>query len=226
MTGRQGAPILLEDAPPEAGFTLLEVLVSMTLLAMLSVALLASIRFGTEIWRVSERAASGSNRIRNVQAELSQAIARAYPETVGDASNGHVDFDGQADSLTFLTPDKNVPGALSRITISVDDGGNAADLTLSQALELSASPNEDSSHVLLQGVKSVDIAYFGKRGDKAIPDWEGSWRNRSALPQLIRIRVSFSDPHARPWHELIVAPHITADVNCTYDPVTKSCQGV
>jgi general secretion pathway protein J len=225
MTGEQRTP--LGGAPSDAGFTLLEVLVSMTLLAMLSVALLSAIHFGTEIWHASERAASDSNRIRSVQAELSQAIARAYPETVADASDGHVDFDGQADSLTFLVPDENVPGALSRIAIAVDDDDKAANLTMSQVLELAASPDDDDTRrVLLRGVKSIDIAYFGKRGDKAVAEWDDSWRNRNTLPQLIRIRIAFADAHARPWPDLIVAPHIAADVNCTYDPITKSCQGI
>jgi general secretion pathway protein J len=208
----------------EDGFTLLEMLVSMTLLALLSVALLSAIRSGTQIWRVSEEVAAGSNRIRNAQSLIASEIAAAYPETVATAADNHVDFDGKADGLSFLTADRNLPGALTRVTLSVDD--ESGNLLLSRTLELSNPTDRDAaSQVLLHGVKSLDISYLGQGSDKAAADWEDTWQNRPTPPQLIRIRVAFANPHARPWPELIVAPRIAADVNCTYDPIAKYCQG-
>lgn len=211
-------PLLSPTPESEAGFTLVEMLVTLTLLALLSVALLASIRMGTTAWQRSEEAAASSNRIRAVQLELARMIATAYPERDPSASDGRLEFDGTADALTLLSPAPDRPGALERRSLATADG----DLTLSSRLELPPS-HAGSRRSLLTEVRSLEIDYFGPPDTRSPARWQSAWRARGNLPTLIRLRVTFLD--GRRWPELVAAPRIAAAATCTYDALTKSCEG-
>ena len=57
------------------------------------------------------------------------------------------------------------------------------------------------------------------------PDWQSDWSGRRALPDLIRIRIGFPAGSNRYWPDLVVAPRITVDAGCAYDPLTYHCKG-
>ena len=63
----------------EAGFTLLELLVSMTLLALLAIAMFGSLRFGARAWDRSEAHGAGMEQVRLVQQLLRRDLEQAYP---------------------------------------------------------------------------------------------------------------------------------------------------
>jgi general secretion pathway protein J len=205
------------------GFTLLEVLVTMTLLAMLSVALLGGIKYGTQIWKKSEAAATDDNHARSVQADLAYSLERIYPAFVATLHTGFVDFDGRADRIGFLTPDRALPGSLDRVVIAADPD-DATQLVSASRLEL-APDAQSQTRILLHGLKSLEFFYYGPADASTPPTWHSEWQNKPRLPLLIRMHVKLADPEARPWPDLTVAPRVMADVNCVYDPLTKYCQG-
>jgi len=226
MKPRKAMPPPGYQRPSEAGVTLLELLIAMTLLGLLSIALLTSLKTGTRIWSIAEGAATDANNVRNASAELSRMIADAYPETVQGASDGHVDFQGRSDTLTFLTPDRGLPGALSRVTLAIKEVDGAQMLSLTRSLELAATGTAHrDTRILLRGVAALDLAYYGKPDKDSDPHWLTTWVNHSRLPDLVRVRVTLADARSGTWPELIVAPRVAADVNCRYDPLTKFCQG-
>jgi len=84
------------------------------------------------------------------------------------------------------------------------------------------------SRTLLTDAQSVEFAYFGAaRADKVnkLPRWRDDWVNETALPQLIRIRVTLAADDARSWPELAIAPRVHVDAACVYDTLTKQCRG-
>ena len=161
-------------ADPEAGFTLLELLVATALLGLLSVVLLGSTRFGIQVWARSESAIADSNQIRRVQTALSEELSRAYPLFVASGTpDAHIDFDGSADRLTFLSPDRALPGALARTSIFVESAESDTELVSTSKLELSADAASDKT-VLFRGVKALSLSYFG-------PDKDGEPRAGEAI---------------------------------------------
>lgn len=209
----------------EAGFTLLELLIATALLGLLSLVLLGSAQFGVQVWARSEGAISGSNSVRRVQITLSEELARAYPLFVGSATSGaHIDFDGASDRLTFLAPDHTLRGAMARTSIMTEEGEEGTNLVSTSALELSAGSPSDKT-VLFRGVKSLSLSYFGSDRDGEHPSWRNDWRGKTKLPSLIRIRIAFVDKQKASWPDLVVAPRLTADVGCVFDPLSKTCWG-
>jgi general secretion pathway protein J len=213
----------------EAGFTLLELLISMTLLGLLMVVVFGGLRFGARAWERNEAHATATDDVRLVQTLLRREIARAYPLFLMDQANlanRHVDFDGSEDSMSFLAPALAAlaDAGRARITLSraVHDGKTA--LVLSAVAELAAD-SRPYSEVMVDGLKSLDFSYFGADVSKDAPTWRTSWSNEKTMPQLVRVHAVFADGDARTWPEFVVAPRVSVDVNCVYDALTRYCQG-
>jgi general secretion pathway protein J len=207
----------------EAGFTLLELLVAMTLMGLLSVVLFGALRFGVLSWERSETLSTQSNKVRAIQGLVARELGTAYPELIRtDPDHPRIDFEGGAHAIRYLARDPSHPGAMDRIEIGLASGSNT--LRRSETLELS-SGREPTSKTLLQGVSAFDVSYFDPGSEDREPSWQNAWRSRTVLPALIRIRARFAAKGAPPWPDLVVAPRISADISCGFDPLTKNCQG-
>ncbi len=210
----------------DAGFTLLELLVAITLLGFLSVALIGGLRFGTQIWKKSENASLDSNAVRSAQKILAASLARIYPKlVVAGVDDSHIDFDGNADRLTFLSTADAGTGQMTRDIVQVAKDGNYLAILYSTMPELARDARSTSSTVLFRRLASVDFAYFGASGDSKTPVWHQAWHDERRLPLRIRIRATLAHPASAPWPEMILAPRIAADVGCNFDALTKFCQG-
>jgi general secretion pathway protein J len=214
----------------EAGFTLVEVLVALVLLGLLTVALFSSVRFGVTAWR---RGGERSDQIHTsmlVQDLLRRLIGEAYPLVLADGTgSGRVDFAGTGTSLDFLAP---VPVALAsggraRFKLAIERRGNSADLMLTSRPELAAgdAPAELTRKTLLATIEAADFAYFGVAQAQSAAQWHERWSGELSLPALVRVHVRFARSDPRLWPDLTIAPRITADVGCEYDPLTKLCRG-
>jgi general secretion pathway protein J len=214
----------------EAGFTLVEVLVALVLLGLLTTALFFSVRFGVTAW---QRGGERSDQIHTsmlVQDLLRRLIGQAYPLMLADGTgSGRVDFAGSATSLDFLAP---VPIALAsggraRFTLAIERRGGQSDLVLASRPELAAgdAPAELNRKTLLATLEAAEFAYFGVAQSKSTTEWHERWSDEMSLPALVRVRVRFARSDPRLWPDLTIAPRITADVGCAYDPLTKLCRG-
>jgi general secretion pathway protein J len=232
LPGLRCAPSGLRRATQasEAGFTLVEVLVALILLSLLTMALFFSVRFGMTAW---QRGSERSDQIHTsmlAQDLLRRLIGQAYPLVLADGSgNGRVDFAGSAASLDFLAP---VPVALAsggraRFRLAIERRGAGADLIVSSRPELTAgdAASELSRKTLLATIETAELSYFGAARSDQAARWRDSWSGELTLPLLVRVRVRFARSDPRLWPDLTIAPRITADVECAYDPLTKLCRG-
>jgi general secretion pathway protein J len=213
-------------ASAEAGFTLVELLIAMTLLGFLTMLLFGSLRFGVRAWDRSTEHTTGSDEIRLVQAFVRTRIERAYPHVIAsERAAPHVDFSGTAHSLEFLTvapASLGVPGR-ARVQIAKVARGDGFDLALTVWPELATASN-GATERMLSGLASADLAYFGNLSGQDAA-WHDQWNDSMELPKLVRIRAAFPAGDARVWPELIVAPAISADVACMIDAFTHACRG-
>lgn len=216
------------DTSPEAGLTLLELLVAMTLMALVAVVLLGGLRFGARVWEQSERHNIGGSEILLVQARLRHQIERAWPYfDTSDPANPHVAFDGRMDSLSFLapSPEEPAPGGYAEIVlIAVVEEGETR-LVMRMRHQLAPDGTEPREETLMEGFADLRFSYFGSPGGERPPEWQDEWTHRKRLPDLLRIEGQFVPAKGGIWPELVVAPRIDADVGCVYDPLTQFCRG-
>jgi general secretion pathway protein J len=204
-------------AHPDAGFTLLELLIAITLLGLLLAALFGGLRLGARAWERGEERLDESGRLQVVQNFLRERLAQAYPLSVDDqAGRPLLAFEGTGDTLRFVTlMPEHLGTGFAEFVLAVADRRDAKDLVVrwrrfdspEDAQDTAAGEDEPQTKVLLEGIEALEIAYYGAvlRGEPAI--WQEQWLDaRVDMPQLVRLRVVFFEDDRRYWPDLVVRP--------------------
>ncbi|HLY59102.1 MAG TPA: prepilin-type N-terminal cleavage/methylation domain-containing protein [Stellaceae bacterium] len=209
------------------GFTLLELLTALAVLAMIALMLLGSTHYGIAVWRRTDALAATAGELALSRAILAHDLGNAFPEWhVEPPGVSRIAFDGGPDRATFLAPaPASMGGAgLVRYTLAAAGAEGAARLELSAIRELGTSDPPPAS-VLVDRAARIELAYWGPGSTGEAPAWQDTWRERAELPSLIRVRVAFVPDDNRRWPDLVVAPRIAVDGTCGYDPMSFHCRG-
>ena len=218
MTGNPRA------AAGEAGFTLVETLASLTLLGLLGLLLVMGAQ--TARLRLARIDQGGQGEaIETAQTTLRARIERSFPLTTLLTPTAIIDFDGRFDQVAFIAPAPQAqgPGALYHYQLHLAPNGDLVLESISE-MALDASPAQNRL-VLMRGVSSLDLAYFGPAGPHGAGQWQNSWEQQSILPQLVRVRLGFGPRDPRQWPDLIIHPAATLDSSCAIDVNTGHCRG-
>jgi len=191
-----------------AGFTLAELLVAVTLLSLLSLALLVALRVGVR----AERA--GSVRL---EAQEGTALALSFIRAqlgdsraaleVDETGRSVIVFDGAADHVAFVAPlpaRVNLPG-LHVIEIVAVRAARGSELVIRARPYRPPNilPADISEKRLMPVLGAAEFAYFGTANPNEPASWHGEWHDMSSLPALIRLRVSDARGEVAP--DLVVA---------------------
>lgn len=211
------------------GFTLVELLVAMTVLGLIALSLLSSLRLGATVWQRSDGQGRSVEQIELAATTLRSTLTAAYPFlAAADPTDIHILFDGTAQHIRFLAPAPDALGGagLARFDVAAEPGENGLRLTIAATPELA---NDGFAvrrpAVLLDGLDRLSFGYYGPDQPGSVPSWHESWADRSSLPRMIRISAGFAPGDSNYWPELIVAPQIAADEGCVFDPLGHRCQG-
>jgi general secretion pathway protein J len=217
----------------QAGFTLVEILVAMTLVGLLSTLIFSGVRLGAQAWTKVEHRTADFTDIGAVQDVLRRTIASGYPAFASsDLTDRTVTFDGDRASLSLVAP---LPaaieaGVLARERFFVAQNGPTQALFMAWRLDLPSSdgaiPLPENEVPLLDHVRTAQFNYFGRPDDRAGPIWQDSWRGRRFLPEMVRLRIERDDPRLAPWPDLVSEPKATTTPACLYDPLAVSCRRI
>lgn len=213
------------------GFTLLEMLIGMTLVGFILMLLFSGLRLGTRVWEAGElRAAAASDRTVII-GFVRHAMEQAYPLRWRVDAEDVIAFAGEPESLAFVGPLSSREGMSGSHLLSLRAvaAGSGRDLVLRWRLpdpsdqDFSALENADSK-VLVKGIKSATWSYFGTESGAAEtvePIWHDHWPNRAELPRLIRLRLTLDNGEV--WPDIIVRPMIGSESGCVWDDFYKRC---
>lgn len=206
----------------QAGFTLLEMLLAVSLLVLLTALAYATLRTGARGWEAANAQADREDALRVGWPFLHQALEAARPERIpGDTA---VRFSGDAVQLSWVAelPAHFATGGPRLLTLAAgaSDDGPRRLLLVSRALdETVAAAEQPQQAVLVDELDDVDISYYGADDDGA-PTWQASWLDRQSLPQLVRVQVQPADGPA--WPALIAHPYLAGAPPATDAPETSS----
>ncbi len=216
---------MMRRATRESGFTLIEVLIGITLLAMLGALIASGTRLGGRAWTTAERQTTDGDTVPLVQALLRRTIVHAVPAFVSDdPRNRTIDFTGEPNGLSLVAPRPGTQddGPWVRQRFYVGQQGTSR--TLFVSLTPVAPPVPGGPIPLLGHISQMEFSYFGSQSPGGPPAWQNSWTNRTRLPDLIRIVIARDDPKLPIWPELIVGTRITANAACIYKSLASDCQ--
>jgi general secretion pathway protein J len=200
----------------QAGYTLVEMLVALSLTGFLSTALLANVGMGARVWETVEdrsQQSAGGNVLDKV---LRRHIRLAVPLTVGGAGGASgrqaVFFEGDSRGLRFFTEAGAgaLPAGIYGVEIGFDEDHGDAVLRLRRARLAIGSLGEgqgvawDESRLPLQFVGAT-FAYYGRQGGDNEADWHREWSGQRSLPDLVRLSFGGSEA-GQSARSIVIAP--------------------
>jgi general secretion pathway protein J len=202
------------------GFTLLELLIAMTLLGLLAGLLFGGLGFGVRAWEKGDAELEKLAELQIAQGLIRRLISRALLSDVAKGDNVDAEIvEGTTDALRFVgpAPAQSLPGGLYILSIRADDEVEKSRLVMTWRLldpdEREPEAGDDENVVVLvEDIADVTFGFFGTADERSNrdPQWRDRWEDMPGLPLLVRIDVTFPDGDGRIWPELVVAPMTTA----------------
>lgn len=193
----------------QGGFTLLEIILVLVLLALLLAAGFGGIGASVRGMRAGEAAIERVDRIRTVQEFLRHQISRILPFPYNQAQTQGINvnqgqlqaqlFDGRPNFMRFVAP---MPGYLSHggayvQTLELRPATGGAQLVFTSTLLNGFSldkgaASEDSTVVLLDHISDARFSYRGIDQQGALMNWTDTWPDQTSTPLMVGIDITLA----------------------------------
>jgi general secretion pathway protein J len=196
------------------GFTLLEVLMAVLLLAVLIGGAYGGLRASANAMRAGEAAIDRTDRLRTAQEFLRRQIGNSLPLGYAhdDKEGLNIVFEGDAQFMRFVAP---MPGYLSHggpyvQTLELVRGKDGLQLQFIDTMlngydDAQKSAKDDVEPVvLLDRIAAGRFSYRSLDDQGELTDWNSEWSNTEVTPLLVRIELSMQPGVQIPWPTLDV----------------------
>lgn len=194
----------------QGGFTLLEMLLSLTLLGLLLVGLFAA--FST-VGRGWDAVAARMEQVEDMRL-LSDFLRRQLGQAMAVRIKGEDQpqvyaFAGTAQQVRYVAPMQPLQhqGGVFLLELTVADGKQGKGLQLRYApyrpdLTWEEAFQDAEPVPVYEGLKAAEFAYFGATEHGKEPEWLDKWEEGQRYPALLKLTLA--DPQ-QVWPELVVA---------------------
>jgi general secretion pathway protein J len=178
------------DVAGRAGFTLLEVLIALSIVGALLAIAFGGLRVAIGAWNRAGDRAELQQHTRGVAQIIGRAVGAAYPYRgpMSEAPEKRLLFNGEEHRLEFVTLGaafpSAVPAAFTAMVIALEDGG----LVIRQRVLPNRSPFSEGTVVLRDStIQGVEFKYL-----KGEDSWADSWdaEGDQKLPTAVRIQLT------------------------------------
>jgi general secretion pathway protein J len=188
----------------QSGFTLLEVMVALTILSMMLLVIFWAFRLGLSAWDRGRVTKEEYQRQRIVSQMLSQQIKSVVPYKIKTqkAEGDYLAFEGTVESLKFVSSlplrAKGREGFVYAFYRFESNGREGGRLVLFERKVLNRDffeeePKEEWATPLLEGISSVTFEYYGEENPEMNrkEGWFEEWnaKEEKELPRAVRITI-------------------------------------
>ena len=211
--------VFLPNALPLApnGFTLIEVLIAMTLLSMMVVLLFSSLKICADSWEKGESKITEVNEIAVVYNFFQRHLSEVKP-LWNDLSEEEktFSFQGKAQSLQFVSAFPASAGRsglqLFYIELQEEDNEQVIKVTLTPFFPVAEGEEWHKEEVsLIKHVSDFNLAYFGSDDEESEATWRNEWLDKGAQPRLVKISIGLENDIY--WPEMIIDLKVTGTIN-------------
>ncbi|CAG1023405.1 hypothetical protein DOJK_02300 [Patescibacteria group bacterium] len=174
------------------GFTLLEVIISLTLLSLIMGLLFASISIGANSWQKGETKLAEINQIATAYHSLQTYLTTALPLTnerlkqTGEI-NPPLAFQGNQHTIQFVS---NTRMGLQLFKLKKQQ--DKIKINVRPFFFTPKNSNTDNI-VLLQGVSDLNIQYFGTTDALKPASWHKEWLKQTKQPIALKISIQLTN---------------------------------
>ncbi|MCX5901085.1 MAG: prepilin-type N-terminal cleavage/methylation domain-containing protein [Proteobacteria bacterium] len=203
------------------GFTLLELMLAISIFALVVVVLFSSFWAGIGAWEKGEQRIEFQQRMRSVCELLFREVSAAYPYFLTpsqlDKHTTSVAFFGEANSLRFVSYanlHKRASGlCMLEFWVSEHNGlmlGEAAALVANKE-DFDAAPlrSPENALAICPELRGLQFQYFDRKKDDDPGEWIEQWdpaERRGYMPRIIRVTLTFSDPRGERLTQQMMIP--------------------
>jgi general secretion pathway protein J len=203
------------------GFTLLELLVGLTLLSVLALVLYSAFWLGMRSWQAAAAHHEDTENMRVAVDFLHNYLSNACPLLRREDAEQRLQFEGEPQRVLFVTdmPAHLGIAGLYEVVLELIEKGDDRELIATRTLlhpDLAPSETETAQFsqraVLARGLKEARFAYFGEppthgsSPSKTPDEWQDQWIDAERLPTLVSLEVT---PRlAKPWPRLVLRLHV------------------
>jgi general secretion pathway protein J len=221
---------------PMYGFTMVELMIALVLLALMSAVLFGSLNLAGRSSDAGAAKADASSGMRLAGDYLRTQLAAQHPQRMRKVQDFPLLFGGEADQLRYAAA---LPGRVGlggiwyyRLKVETVAGRDKPSLILERMIPDLSAPDmpqfADAEHsVLADDIKEVKFGYYGisnTAGVDEAPTWRDQWDDPQLLPQLIRVDVIPAKGPA--WPTFVIAPREAPEAGCrSWDPNRRHCNG-
>ena len=207
----------------QCGMTLVELLVTLTILGLISLGLAHNLSFGVRVWDRVADLSEATDRISQTQNFLRRQIT-ASRKTVGLASTPQAAnaasvggkqqaFSGARDHLVFTAPwlTSLAQGGLYRFELQ--RAGDGLQLAWEPAEGIDAEFAGSSSdtggvsgrRILIDEIASLTIRYYGSDDGRRAATWRDQWSAIDRLPDLLEVEIEFANSKRPGWPTMMIS---------------------
>jgi len=209
----------------KAGFTLIEIMLAVSILAMVIATIFTSLRIGINAWEKGESKIEAFQTKRAVNALLFREIKSTYPYTITpgelDKHKKYNAFFGESDSLKFVsyasTTGRSTGLSLIEIWSEKDEGlfigeREALVSNLSDLNDIDLR-DEDTAVSACKEIKEIGFRYFERERSDEEGEWLNSWDpedKKERLPLFVEVLLVYTDDNDEEVEELLIIPVLAA----------------
>jgi len=191
----------------QRGFTLLELLISLTIMSVIVVIIFGALRIGTRAWEKGEKDMDSRQRQRVVLDLVKRQLASVCGGEVWVRDQRLASLKGDNKSLEFVSQIPLAPGnrfgmvyVRYSVTPAKEDEGerlifSEKNVALLDNMPGAAYPGEGDFSELLAGMKSIGFEYLKDRPGEEAALWQKSWDPAvdRGVPRAVRVTVEEND---------------------------------
>jgi general secretion pathway protein J len=213
------------------GFTLLEMVIALVLLAAMLGLAWSGLGFALRGWDTGEAKGRRTVDLQLAQNFLRRELAEVFPMRWKDPVTLRLAFEGDARHMRFVSTRAAgaSTGGLALVGLAVEPGADPRQRNLVMRRALSDDTANDFSlvdaaeqTVLIADVDAASFAYFGAENDFAEPRWVDEWTFKGRIPQLVRLRMKTGDGTELP--EIVARVMLGEEAGCLENQLQRVCR--
>lgn len=174
------------------GFTLLELMISITLIGIVMLIVFGAMRLGYRSIEKAERTMEFLERIRTSLSLIEAQLQSQIPLTYEEDGERKVYFAGDKEFIQFSTNYSIWSGQMGYVRVAYNVEQDVHGKRALYATENTISVEDNRKTLLLDNLESVSFKYFYKDPTMEQGEWRDEWTEKSLLPEMVSINISDS----------------------------------
>jgi len=174
-----------------AGFTFLEVIISLTIMSLVVVAIYGALRLGIQAAERGEERREENQRMRAALSFIRRQLKSAYPYPVQDQGESFIYFIGGREGVSFISSaSRPEAGGFEKVTY-VLQGQELWVRTSAPVFPADLVEDREGAlsqeSLVLTGVEKISWEYLWEMGDRV--EWRQEWKGKEerTIPAAVRV---------------------------------------